>query len=225
MLATDEAAFLAAILAAPDDDAPRLVYADWLRDHGQEERAEFIQVQCELARTSDHIETGDWCNGDVERIRNPKWDTLYKRQEELWYLPAKGFHPPLSGEEWEYSVGEPYTGQPGQKPLAFVRRGFIHSITCPAADWINHADKILATQPVREVRLTTPLLPGMDPPGGWKFSPMIPAGRLWSEGNHSRLYGQWPGIRFHQPDYGWQPGHRERAARLDGRAIILASTV
>jgi uncharacterized protein (TIGR02996 family) len=44
------AALIAAIRAAPDDDAPRLVYADWLDEHGQPERAEFIRVQCELAR-------------------------------------------------------------------------------------------------------------------------------------------------------------------------------
>src|SRR3954447_18033797 len=47
---TDGTALLAAIRAAPDDDAPRLIYADWLDEHGQPERAEFIRVQCELAR-------------------------------------------------------------------------------------------------------------------------------------------------------------------------------
>jgi uncharacterized protein (TIGR02996 family) len=47
---SDAAALLAAIRAAPDDDAPRLVYADWLDEHGQPERAEFIRVQIELAR-------------------------------------------------------------------------------------------------------------------------------------------------------------------------------
>jgi uncharacterized protein (TIGR02996 family) len=46
----DAAPFLAAIRAAPDDDAPRLIYADWLDEHDQPERAEFIRVQCELAR-------------------------------------------------------------------------------------------------------------------------------------------------------------------------------
>ena len=48
---TDAVALLAAIRQAPDDDAPRLVYADWLDEHGQAERAKFIRVQCELART------------------------------------------------------------------------------------------------------------------------------------------------------------------------------
>jgi uncharacterized protein (TIGR02996 family) len=41
--------FLAAILADPKDDTPRLIYADWLDDAGEYDRAEFIRVQCELA--------------------------------------------------------------------------------------------------------------------------------------------------------------------------------
>jgi uncharacterized protein (TIGR02996 family) len=42
-------ALLDAILADPDDDSPRLVYADWLDERGNP-RGEFIRVQCELAR-------------------------------------------------------------------------------------------------------------------------------------------------------------------------------
>jgi uncharacterized protein (TIGR02996 family) len=43
-----EAALLARIFAAPDDDAPRLVYADWLTDQG-DPRGELIALQCQLA--------------------------------------------------------------------------------------------------------------------------------------------------------------------------------
>jgi uncharacterized protein (TIGR02996 family) len=39
----DEAAFMAAILAAPDDDAPRLVFADWLDERG-DRRAEWLRL-------------------------------------------------------------------------------------------------------------------------------------------------------------------------------------
>jgi uncharacterized protein (TIGR02996 family) len=47
---TDRAAFLAAIAAAPADDLPRLVFADWLDEHGEPDRAEFIRLQCAAAR-------------------------------------------------------------------------------------------------------------------------------------------------------------------------------
>jgi uncharacterized protein (TIGR02996 family) len=42
--------FLADIRARPEDDAPRLIYADWLEEHDDSVRAEFIRLQCELAQ-------------------------------------------------------------------------------------------------------------------------------------------------------------------------------
>lgn len=45
---SDEAAFLAAIRAAPTDDLPRLVYADWLDEHDRPGGG-FLRAECELA--------------------------------------------------------------------------------------------------------------------------------------------------------------------------------
>ncbi|HKB37195.1 MAG TPA: TIGR02996 domain-containing protein, partial [Gemmataceae bacterium] len=45
----DEDAFLRAVVEEPDDDAHRLVYADWLEERG-DVRAEFIRLQYELER-------------------------------------------------------------------------------------------------------------------------------------------------------------------------------
>src|SRR5262249_37597306 len=52
-LPLEEERLLRAVLEAPDDDAPRLVYADWLEDNGDEHRrgwAEFIREQCPVFR-------------------------------------------------------------------------------------------------------------------------------------------------------------------------------
>ena len=49
---SDEAAFLNAILANPEDDAPRLVYADWLDERGDpasEAKAAFLRALAALA--------------------------------------------------------------------------------------------------------------------------------------------------------------------------------
>src|SRR4051794_10352800 len=46
-------ALLSGILADPEDDGPRLVYADWLEEHGEADRAEFIRLQCRLATTGE----------------------------------------------------------------------------------------------------------------------------------------------------------------------------
>ncbi len=47
---TEREALLRAVCEFPDDDTPRLVFADWLQEHGEEERAEFIRVQIEQTR-------------------------------------------------------------------------------------------------------------------------------------------------------------------------------
>jgi uncharacterized protein (TIGR02996 family) len=46
--ADDEKAFLRAVCEHPDDDRPRLIFADWLDEHG-DPRGEFIRLQCALA--------------------------------------------------------------------------------------------------------------------------------------------------------------------------------
>ncbi|HEY1188944.1 MAG TPA: TIGR02996 domain-containing protein [Gemmata sp.] len=52
----ERAALLHAVCANPDDDTARLVFADWLTEHGEGERAEFIrgQIACDL----DNFDTG-----------------------------------------------------------------------------------------------------------------------------------------------------------------------
>jgi uncharacterized protein (TIGR02996 family) len=68
-MSADRAAFLRAIADNPDDDLPRLVFADWLDEHGEPERAEFIRVQCELAGMT---------------ANDPRRLALTVRQNELW---------------------------------------------------------------------------------------------------------------------------------------------
>jgi uncharacterized protein (TIGR02996 family) len=45
----EEAALLRTIMENPDDDTPRLVFADWLEEHGDPKRAEFIRTQIKIA--------------------------------------------------------------------------------------------------------------------------------------------------------------------------------
>jgi uncharacterized protein (TIGR02996 family) len=53
-LPDEQAALLAAVVAEPDDDTPRLVYADWLQENGDEEQARFIRESIACARLADH---------------------------------------------------------------------------------------------------------------------------------------------------------------------------
>ncbi len=47
ILDTDQACFLKVIRANPADDLVRLVYADWLEEHGHDDEASLIRIQCE----------------------------------------------------------------------------------------------------------------------------------------------------------------------------------
>ena len=50
---TEREALMRNVIERPDDDLPRLVLADWLDEHDEPERAEFIRVQCEVAKAAD----------------------------------------------------------------------------------------------------------------------------------------------------------------------------
>src|SRR5262245_2491279 len=47
---SQHAAFLSAIRENPDDDTPRLAFADWLTETGNPDRGELIRVQIERSR-------------------------------------------------------------------------------------------------------------------------------------------------------------------------------
>jgi uncharacterized protein (TIGR02996 family) len=65
--------FLQAICEEPDDDAHRLIYADWLDDHGDADRAEFIRLQCAIAKLDDEDEAMQAREADLLRQHGETW--------------------------------------------------------------------------------------------------------------------------------------------------------
>src|SRR5262249_4647574 len=53
---TEEQAFLDALKANPADDTTRLVYADWLDDHGESAKAEYLRLVAALCRSSPPVD-------------------------------------------------------------------------------------------------------------------------------------------------------------------------
>jgi uncharacterized protein (TIGR02996 family) len=53
---SEEEILLAAIDANRHDDAPRLAYADWLQEHGEEDKAEFVRLEYQLRRARVRLE-------------------------------------------------------------------------------------------------------------------------------------------------------------------------
>ncbi len=110
---TEEAGLLQGIIAHPEDDAPRLVYADWLDEHGEPDRAEFIRLQIEVARIEQanprgprksymevqgrrsvvalHLcgDSDDWRDdGRARALRDRAWDLLTQHRE-AWGAPFR----------------------------------------------------------------------------------------------------------------------------------------
>ena len=82
---SDEAAFLAAIRAAPADDGPRLIYADWLDEQGRHEQAEFIRVEQSFRRTGARL-------ADLQEQVDSNWASAVFPKYVLvlnWYPPFK----------------------------------------------------------------------------------------------------------------------------------------
>lgn len=115
---SDEAALLAAILAHPDEDTPRLMYADWLQENGQPERAEFIRIQC----APDADEAAEEWAFELEERNRVKW---------LTGLPQ------FPGARWEFRRGFPeYLDVPAELMLerfdAFARVPWVRTLAVHA---------------------------------------------------------------------------------------------
>ena len=125
----DEAALLAAIAARPADDTPRLVYADWLDDHDQPARAEFIRVQCEVARID-----------GLPSAEAQGYADLYRRQDALFAGQRRALLGPLAADLGPHDVT--------------FDRGFITEIGLTDAAFVAHADRLAALAPPPDVSVT-----------------------------------------------------------------------
>src|SRR5262245_61763086 len=67
----------------PADDGPRLILADWLEEHGESDRAEFIRLQLALARLP------EWASGRAEL--SAREADLLNRHRAAWSAPLRPF--------------------------------------------------------------------------------------------------------------------------------------
>jgi uncharacterized protein (TIGR02996 family) len=92
----DGYALLRAIEANPDEDTPRLAYADWLEESAasaDRARAEFIRVQCELARTPPGDRRGTLAGREFGLLikYREEWQTAYPIRFAPRYAYVRGF--------------------------------------------------------------------------------------------------------------------------------------
>lgn len=138
---THDEAFIQAIREAPHDDAPRLIYADWLEEHGQADRADFIRVQCRLAPTPD---TSAERPALMERA-----EELLRRHWEEWVGPLRDIVGP-----WRDRYGESWLGEAYHRDaLHHFVRGFAEKLALDAERFLRHVHDVNRLMPLRMLSL------------------------------------------------------------------------
>jgi uncharacterized protein (TIGR02996 family) len=137
MPAPEEAAFLKAVFALPDDDGPRLVYADWLDEQG-DPKGEFIRTQVELARLPGDDPRRPELAARAQALlaaHRPDWDRPLVRllDDSPLQPPADARQRPVRG--WDY------------------RRGFVEVIDVQAWAFASHANVLFMLMPLSRVRM------------------------------------------------------------------------
>jgi uncharacterized protein (TIGR02996 family) len=61
VFSADESALMESIASAPLDDAPKLVYADWLEEHDADEKAEYVRIVVKLMHPPEEHSVVDRC--------------------------------------------------------------------------------------------------------------------------------------------------------------------
>jgi uncharacterized protein (TIGR02996 family) len=146
------AGFWKAILAEPDEDVHRLVYADWLDDHGEADPAEFIRVQCELARLP---------VGDARRVAlEVRAGVLLQEHRGAW----------LEGlPKWM------------KRDYVTFRRGFPWSVNTTHKTFLRNASAIATRTVIQEATLDAVAKEGMESIAGLPVAGRLRSIRTWSK--------------------------------------------
>lgn len=146
--------FTRTIVAAKEDNAPRLVYADWLQEQGLDDYADFIRWQVKYP-TVEYRYAPAWGNYkhfgmSISNGSGTKEESAHPHRE--WFMGhAAEVCKLFPTENWTY----------------VWRRGFVCGIWGPtASEWLDNCDQLTKAFPLTKVELRTRLSFSGDRPGG-----------------------------------------------------------
>lgn len=152
----------------PFDDAPRLIYCDWLEEQGRNERTEFIRVQIKLERTDftcKQIFISCCEFMDLEKMKDlgcqqcKEFARLKLREGELWRIGKSN--------NWFQLYAQGVYG-------GMVSRGFVNKTKADFKNWRHRGKSICRYNPIEKV-----MIPGLNP---------LRDGELWFWMNSCRIY-------------------------------------
>lgn len=176
---------------ATSDAALRLKYAATCKAYGRRERAEFICVQCELAKPC-QLGYSDAYHVDAVCAA---CDPLSRCEQVL-----------LDGRGWGWAgkaIRDAVVLGTDYKDVLVYRGGFVETIAISAVDWLQHADAICKATPLRKVTLTT--WPSVYARGDNPPFTIRPQGNGWYQVIAAQniveecLAAEWPAIEFTLP--------------------------
>lgn len=153
-LLAERAGLLADIFANPEDDTPRLVFADLLEESGGEKEcgwAKFIRVGCQRGkkRCSNCGSSGDLCE-----LCRPAWEAEFETWRWGCHLAPGNVLPRCNRRKLEDRVLQcpvPVEGKLS-RPSVVYRRGFPDELHCPLAYWLRHGPALVRVHPLRGVQ-------------------------------------------------------------------------
>lgn len=134
--AEEERAFLSALIENVEDDTTRLVYADWLEENDDPNRAEFIRLQIELAPLE---EVDRRIHTAKKAGTSPRHRELLKREEELLDLYSSDWRSALP--TWT------------KETLCEFKRGFVARVSTSAARFLRGGAALCRVTPLEELEL------------------------------------------------------------------------
>jgi uncharacterized protein (TIGR02996 family) len=137
--------FVDAIIAEPAEDAIRLICADWLEDHGEPERAEFVRMQiemfqrcqkerCDYCRLGQHTNGPCRCTLEYRRLTGRSDYLRFRLEHSLYGLKQWNGH--VYDLTWKWS------------------RGFLSELSCPWKVFERVGPRLARMNPLERVTLT-----------------------------------------------------------------------
>ncbi len=144
---SDGEALRRAVLAEPDEDTPRLIYADWLDENGQGDRAAFIRDQIEAVRADPF--------GVQSRNASKRAAELRKKHRTEWWRPIREAcqrqYPDFVAVQVSEAQANPL---PDVVPvLVQFERGFVEHLTTHPDVFCRVAESVLVTEPIQSLKL------------------------------------------------------------------------
>lgn len=167
----EELSFIRKIEEYPDDDAIRLVMADWYEERGETERAEFIRVQLELAELDAIPHT---CGTEEEWVSTcsacgaygSSYD-LRTRQDELfarvWNDLVNGIWADVAYAASSTAIRIRSDDNFDHDVVLYANRGFVDVVHAPISDLEKRLPSIVRRCPIEFV-VATDLTPWVEPP-------------------------------------------------------------